>query len=365
MNTTSSPAPQRPVAALPSRPAKPLPVYVRVEHPAAVDRRPPDALADRPSSPRRSRGRASGRRSRRRRRAPRPPSRSAPACRAASSLTSGTPSTTPLATPIASTGGTSSSPTARSRARPATSPAWVPPLDDVCTIAAGVMRRRRHCSIELEVGDEVAERAGRRAAADRDRVRRGARRRSARRSAARERSPARPSGSAGSRRSAAGRRTARPAAGCPVGRAGRSPDSTRCTSSPSTAPAAAVMRQWLDCPAPTVTSERAPARSASPHRNSSLRALLPPAPRPVRSSRLTHSRAPPGRPGPALERRRQRRQPRPRDVVQRGQHVHRRTGSLRGHGLRLYAEAASARPRDVGGRRDGRPRLPCHPATVR
>ena len=58
------------------------------------------------------------------------------------------------------------------------------------------------------------------------------------------------------------------------------------------------MRQWLDCPAPTVTSERAPARSASPHRNSSLRALLPPAPRPVRSSRLTHSRAPPGSPGP-------------------------------------------------------------------
>src|SRR5215204_1728160 len=79
---------------------------------------------------------------------------------------------------------------------------------------------------------------------------------------------------------------------------GRWPDRTRCTSRPSTVPAAAVIRQWLDCPAPTVTRARAPARNASAHRNSSLRALLPPAPRPVRSSRLTHSRAPPGSPGP-------------------------------------------------------------------
>ena len=58
------------------------------------------------------------------------------------------------------------------------------------------------------------------------------------------------------------------------------------------------MRQWLDWPAPTVTSERAPDRSASAQRNSSLRALFPPPPRPVRSSRLTHRRAPPGSPGP-------------------------------------------------------------------
>ena len=43
-NTTSSPAPQRPVAALPSSPAKPLPVYVAVEHPAAVDGGPADRL---------------------------------------------------------------------------------------------------------------------------------------------------------------------------------------------------------------------------------------------------------------------------------------------------------------------------------
>ena len=80
--------------------------------------------------------------------------------------------------------------------------------------------------------------------------------------------------------------------------AGRSPASTRWTSSPRRAPAAAVIRQWLDWAAPTVTSERAPAAAASAHRNSSLRALLPPAPSPVRSSRLIHNRAPPGSSGP-------------------------------------------------------------------
>ena len=79
---------------------------------------------------------------------------------------------------------------------------------------------------------------------------------------------------------------------------GSSPDSTRCTSRPSFAPAAAVIRQWFDCAAPTVTSACAPSASAAPHRNSSLRALLPPPPRPVRSSRFTESRAPPGNSGP-------------------------------------------------------------------
>ena len=164
-------------------------------------------------------------------------------------------------------------------------------------------RRRLHAERpalldELDVGGQVAQRTGRRAAADRDRVRGGAAGGQLVGRAARGRSPARPSGAADSRRSAAGRRTARRAAGCPSARTGRVPDSTRWTSRPSTAPAAAVIRQWLDWPAPTVTSVRAPVRSASPHRNSSLRALLPPAPSPVRSSRLTHSRAPPGRPGP-------------------------------------------------------------------
>jgi hypothetical protein len=84
----------------------------------------------------------------------------------------------------------------------------------------------------------------------------------------------------------------------PTGTSGRSPESTRCTSSPSTAPAAAVMRQWFDWAAPTVTSDRAPAACAAPHKNSNLRALLPPMPSPVRSSRLTHSRTSPGSSGP-------------------------------------------------------------------
>ena len=132
-----------------------------VEHPAAVDGGPADAPRRRRASPRRSRDRASESSistSSSGTAASTPISASASVARA---RTSGTPATTPLATPIASTSGRSSSPSARSSARPATSPAWVPPLDDVCTTAAGVMPRARHCSTSSTKADEVAERAGR------------------------------------------------------------------------------------------------------------------------------------------------------------------------------------------------------------
>ena len=138
--------PTVPAAALPSRPENPLPVYVRsstqppwraahsiasspardghgvvVAEPAVVDL--DVVVADRgvggPSSASAS---------------------------LASSATSGWPATTPLATPIASTGGGSDRPAARSSARPATSPAWVPPLDDVNTIARGAMPAASHWS---------------------------------------------------------------------------------------------------------------------------------------------------------------------------------------------------------------------------
>ena len=85
----------------------------------------------------------------------------------------------------------------------------------------------------------------------------------------------------------------------PVGRSGRCPDSTRWTSRPEHGtgrgrhPAVVRLRG-------TDRHERTRLRRqrAAPHRNSSLRALLPPMPSPVRSSRLTHSRAPPGSCGP-------------------------------------------------------------------
>src|SRR5687768_13826011 len=49
---------------------------------------------------------------------------------------------------------------------------------------------------------------------------------------------------------------------------------------------------WLDPGPPPVTTTSAPQARASPRRNSSLRALLPPRPTPVRSSRLTHTSRP-------------------------------------------------------------------------
>ena len=66
------------------------------------------------------------------------------------------------------------------------------------------------------------------------------------------------------------------------------PPSTRWQSSPSRLAAAAVMRAWLLCTPPPVTSASQPCSIASAQRSSSLRALLPPSARPVRSSRLTN-----------------------------------------------------------------------------
>src|SRR6266487_2952978 len=54
--------------------------------------------------------------------------------------------------------------------------------------------------------------------------------------------------------------------------------------------AAAVIRAWLDCTAPVVITHVAPCSRASPIRNSSLRALLPPRASPVRSSRFNRMR---------------------------------------------------------------------------
>src|ERR1700722_16932557 len=79
------------------------------------------------------------------------------------------------------------------------------------------------------------------------------------------------------------------------------PARTRVTARPSRAPAAAVSRAWLDWAAPVVTRQSAPSRSAAARVRSSLRTLLPPPPRPVRSSRLSHSR-PPRRPTAAPSR---------------------------------------------------------------
>src|SRR5688572_23996954 len=49
---------------------------------------------------------------------------------------------------------------------------------------------------------------------------------------------------------------------------------------------------WLEPGPPPVTTTSAPHARASPSRYSSLRALLPPRPTPVRSSRLTHTSTP-------------------------------------------------------------------------
>ena len=58
--------------------------------------------------------------------------------------------------------GDGSTPPPASSARPATSPAWVPPLDDVCTIAAGVDPDARALLDQLDEAPQVAERARRR-----------------------------------------------------------------------------------------------------------------------------------------------------------------------------------------------------------
>src|ERR671923_554123 len=74
---------------------------------------------------------------------------------------------------------------------------------------------------------------------------------------------------------------------------GSFPPTARWQSSRRLLAAAAVMRAWLLCAPPPVTSTSQPCVRASPHRYSSLRALLPPRARPVRSSRLTSTFGPP------------------------------------------------------------------------
>src|SRR5439155_9659848 len=74
----------------------------------------------------------------------------------------------------------------------------------------------------------------------------------------------------------------------PVGTDGLSLEMTIVHASPSRLAAAAVMRTWLLWRPPPVTSVSQPWTFASSQRYSSLRALLPPPPRPVASSRLTH-----------------------------------------------------------------------------
>src|SRR4051812_1177965 len=71
------------------------------------------------------------------------------------------------------------------------------------------------------------------------------------------------------------------------------PDRTRWTSSPATAPAAAVKRAWFDQRRPVVTRQSASSASAPPTRYSRLRILLPPNASGSRSSRLIQMSARP------------------------------------------------------------------------
>src|SRR3954451_22555650 len=73
----------------------------------------------------------------------------------------------------------------------------------------------------------------------------------------------------------------------------RGPDRTRWTSSPATAPAAAVKRAWFDQRRPVVTRQSASSASAPPTRYSRLRILLPPNASGSRSSRLIQMSARP------------------------------------------------------------------------
>ena len=200
----------------------------------------------------------------------------------------------PLATAKAITSGTAAPPAAKA-ARPASRPAWVPPLEVAWTTAAVGSRRRR--------SGRRAPRARRRTPQHRPRCSR----RSGWRTAA---GPPRSSPASASLALSSSPQSSVPGwcasapnrddrSWLPAGRSGAGPPSTRWTSRPSRAPAAAVMRQWFDWPAPTVTRVSAPSVRATPQRCSSLRALLPPIPRPVRSSRFTQSRAPPGSNGPS------------------------------------------------------------------
>ena len=123
--------------------------------------------------------------------------------------------------------------------------------------------------------------------------------------------------------------------------------STRSQPRPHRRAAAAVMRAWFDCTAPVVTTVVARSASASPMRNSSLRALLPPRPRPVRSSRLTRMRGQAARPPSAS---------RSRTASSSGV-------GCRASGTRGRAARAEARASKVTGAANRRARL-CHRAVL-
>ena len=260
---------------------------------------PPSASPRRrPRSARRSRHRASRDRAAHRMRRRDPPDRpSNSSASPANPRMSGMPMFTPFATPTANTSGTRW-PSDRHSARPATRPACVPPLDDVCTTAAGLDPRR---GALLHQFDErrPRTRVRRRRCCRRSESRTAPRRRRQRvGERVGERPSAHPSGSRGRRCSAVGRRTAPTAVGCrPDARVGRrtapgEPRSRALLPPPPSADSGSIARR---------RRSRATGRRraiASPHRNSSLRTLLPPMPRPVRSSRLNHSRCPPGSSGP-------------------------------------------------------------------
>ena len=183
---------------------------------------------------------------------------------------------------------------ARRHRSPASSPAWVPPEPSATTTQS--TRLAAELREQLVGGVRRTRSRRHRRAADRDRERAAAVRRElrarGRRCPPRCRSSRRVRGRGGAHR-ARGR-----AAGCPT--------PARCVGAPSLAgaaiatwhsrpsrfAAAAVIRTWLLCGPPPVTSTSHPSASASAHRSSSLRALLPPSASPVQSSRLTSRRGP-------------------------------------------------------------------------
>ena len=295
----SLPAGHRPVGGVAEQARHALAAVDAVEHPAAVPRRPADGGVAGARSGSRSPRRSSRCRCTRRRR--RPATRLPPISSSVSPA-----KLDDVGQPEVDALGDAdrehlrhARPAARASARPATSPACVPPLDDVCTIAAGSK------PLLAALVHQLAERR------PRSRPRRPeSTRRSGSRTAPHRRPAAPPSSdsraisnsphalSAGAREvqlrpehrrqqlvADRGRRAARPTArGGPPARARhrRRPSCGSGSTAPRRPSRASVHRR----------------RCAAPHRNSSLRALLPPIPSPVRSSRFTHNRAPPGSSGP-------------------------------------------------------------------
>ena len=186
----------------------------------------------------------------------------------------------------------------------------MPPLPEAWTIASIGWPGASACGQQLEPGRDVAERADRRRAADRDHERAPA----ARAQLAPPPARARPRGRRRARRGAARRRPAGRAGRCRRARSrggSRRPGAAARARSrgPWRAAAAAVWRQWFDCTPPAVTSVSAPCRERL--RRSGTRACgscCRRSARPVASSRLTRICGPPSsrrEPRQRLERGRQ------------------------------------------------------------